>query len=50
MQAHWATGEVEWDEIQQRVNSWIGHAQWGDTWRLREQLFAEFPFLLGGKR
>ncbi|MFN0105878.1 MAG: reverse transcriptase/maturase family protein [Bryobacteraceae bacterium] len=50
MQAQWAMGEIEWDEIQQRVNSWIGHAQWGDTWRFREQLFAEFPFLLGGKR
>ncbi len=23
----WIADEIEWDEIQQRVNSWIGHAQ-----------------------
>ena len=40
----WSAGEMEWDEIQQRVNSWIGHAQWGDTWKLREQMFQQFPF------
>ena len=34
----WTAGEMEWDEIQQRVNSWIGHAQWGDTW-FQQSLF-----------
>lgn len=40
----WIAGEMEWDEIQQRANSWIGHAQWGVTWKLREQMFQRFPF------
>lgn len=46
MQRAWAQGEIEWDEVQQRINSWVGHAQWGDTWRLREQLFDQFSFPL----
>lgn len=47
MQRALACGEADWPEIQQRVNSWLGHAQWGDTWRLREELFGEAPFVLG---
>jgi len=50
MQRQWAAGRIEWEEIQQRINSWIGHAQWGNTWKLREQMFDEFPFLQGGPR
>ena len=45
MQGELEAGRLEWDEIRQRVNSWIGHAQWGDTWRLREQMFDEVAFL-----
>ena len=44
MRRQWIAGEIEWDEIQQRIHSWIGHAQWGDTWKLREQMFQQFPF------
>jgi len=50
MQREWLAGEMEWDEIQQRVNSWVGHAKWGDTWKLREQMFAEFLFPIREKR
>jgi hypothetical protein len=49
LQRQWAAGEMEWDEIQQRVHSWIGHAQWGNTWHLRQQMFDEFPFLATGR-
>ena len=45
----WVAGEISWEEIQQRVNSWIGHAKWGDTWKLREQMFAQFPFPTRGE-
>ena len=45
MQREYEAGRMEWDEVQQRVNSWIGHAQWGDTWRLREQMFDEVAFM-----
>ena len=44
MRKLWIAGEIEWEEIQQRINSWIGHAKWGDTWKLREQMFQQFPF------
>ena len=37
--------EREWAEVRQRVQSWLGHAQWGDTWRLREQMFEEVAFV-----
>ncbi len=30
---------LDWETIHQSVQSWIGHAQHGDTWRLREQIF-----------
>ncbi len=33
--------------LRARVQAWIGHARHGRTWRLREQLFAEFPFVWG---
>ena len=46
MQRAWAEGEIEWDEVQQRINSWVGHSQWGDTRRLREQMFDQFGFPL----
>ena len=40
-----AAGRMEWAEVRQRVCSWIGHAQWGNTWKLREQMFNEVVFL-----
>jgi len=49
MRKLWIAGEIEWDEIQQRINSWIGHAKWGDTWKLREQMFQQFPFSIRPK-
>lgn len=44
MREAWIAGEIPWSEIEQRVNSWIGHAQHGDTVRLRQQLFDQFGF------
>ncbi len=35
----WQAGSVASDEIQQRVSSWIAHAEHADTWRLRHALF-----------
>ncbi|MFN7920410.1 MAG: reverse transcriptase domain-containing protein [Bryobacteraceae bacterium] len=40
-------GLIDRDEVTQCVRSWIGHAMHGDTWRLREQIFEQFPFLAG---
>jgi len=40
--AQYARGAVGWDRIHPRVRAWIAHAEHGDTWRLREQIFQEF--------
>jgi len=45
---HWqscyARREMDLDEICQRLQSWIGHAQQADTWKLRRRLFSEHVF------
>jgi RNA-directed DNA polymerase len=42
-------GSMGLDEIRQRVYAWIGHASFGDTWRLRENIFGSF-ILTGAER
>ncbi len=44
MQRDYASGQVNWNDILPRLQSWNAHAAHGDTWRLREQIFSEFPF------
>jgi len=31
------------DELNTSVQSWIAHANHGDTWRLRRRLFRDYP-------
>ena len=33
-------------DLEARVQAWIAHAEHGDTWKLREQIFEEFAFFL----
>jgi RNA-directed DNA polymerase len=40
-------GELSLEDMTVSVQSWIAHAAHGDTWRLRERLFADYP-LRGG--
>ena len=40
-------GAATREESRTRIHSWIGHAAAGDTWRLREQLFAQFTLANG---
>lgn len=35
----WRAGTIELDEVQQRVQAWIGHAGFAHTWRLRHAIF-----------
>ncbi|HZT33829.1 MAG TPA: reverse transcriptase domain-containing protein [Bryobacteraceae bacterium] len=49
MQGAFGEGKMGWDEIRPRVHAWIGHAQHGDTWKLREQLFGQFAFVRGAR-
>jgi hypothetical protein len=47
MERAFAEGRMNREEIRARIHSLIGHATWGDTWRLREQLFAQFTLVKG---
>ena len=40
-------GAATKEQIRTRIHSWIGHAAAGNTWRLREQLFAQFTLANG---
>ena len=35
-------GAIGFDDVRSRVHSWLGHAGFGDTWKLRERLFESF--------
>jgi RNA-directed DNA polymerase len=41
-------GAIGRDEIRERIQAWIGHARFGDTWRLRRQIFAGLSLQMGG--
>jgi|ERR1017187_4559494 hypothetical protein len=47
MERAFRVGAATREEIRARIHSWIGHAAAGDTWRLREQLFAQFTLVKG---
>jgi hypothetical protein len=47
MREAFGRGEISWEEIKPRVQAWIAHASHGDTWRLREQVFGQCPFVRG---
>jgi len=49
MQAEYAEGHIGQQELTQALRSWIAHLQHGDTWRLREQIFAALVFTRGAK-
>ncbi len=44
LEAAYREGKIGWEEIQPRVQAWIGHAAHGQTWKLRKQLFRQFTF------
>ena len=44
MQAAYSSGRMTWDDVDQRVQAWIGHASQGNTWMLRERLLGGFAF------
>jgi hypothetical protein len=45
MLAGYAGGTVSREELECSVRAWIGHAQQGDTWRLRQQIFDASPIV-----
>jgi retron-type reverse transcriptase len=42
MAALYHAGRWRFEQVQCRVQAWLGHAAFGDTWRLRQNLFAQF--------
>ncbi|UCE08084.1 MAG: RNA-dependent DNA polymerase, partial [bacterium] len=46
-QQEYAAGRMSWSEINQRVQSWLGHACWADSYRLRKELFEGIVFVKG---
>lgn len=36
-------GQISLDDLHTSVRSWIAHTEHGDTWRLRQSLFAAYP-------
>jgi retron-type reverse transcriptase len=48
-EAYWQ-GELSLDDLTISVQSWAAHAAHGDTWRLRERLFNDYPISPGGVR
>jgi len=42
MAALYDAGRLRIEQVRCRVQSWLGHAAFGDTWQLRQNLFAQF--------
>lgn len=47
LQARYRDGEMNPAKIIESVRSWIAHLEHGDTWRLREMIFAKLVFARG---
>ena len=45
MERAFAEGSMDRNDVRARIHSWIGHASFGDTWRLRKQMFGQFTLV-----
>jgi retron-type reverse transcriptase len=48
LSAEYHAGRIGFEDVNGVVQAWLGHAAFGDTWRLREQLFSGF-ILMGAE-
>jgi retron-type reverse transcriptase len=44
MQKHYIRGKIGKQQVQQSIQSWVAHLEHGDTWHLRQQIFASLVF------
>jgi len=44
LQADYASGQLDFERLDQSMQSWIAHLSHADSWRLRQQLFADLVF------
>ncbi len=47
MQQEYTQGKIRKKEVSQSIQSWFAHLEHGDTWRLRQQIFATLVFTRG---
>jgi retron-type reverse transcriptase len=47
MQREYAQGKMREQEVSQSIQSWVAHLEHGDTWKLRQQIFATLVFSRG---
>jgi retron-type reverse transcriptase len=47
LQQAYATGQISRQQVTQSVRSWMAHLEHGDTWQLREHIFANLVFTRG---
>ncbi|MBO3459902.1 RNA-directed DNA polymerase [Aetokthonos hydrillicola Thurmond2011] len=45
MQIEYIQGKISIDEVTRSIQSWIAHLEHGDTWQLRQQIFASLIWL-----
>ena len=46
LQSDLSHGVLVWDDVKASLQAWNAHAEYGDTWRLREMVFRETSFKL----
>jgi retron-type reverse transcriptase len=44
LQADYATGKIDWHQVNQSMQSWFAHLEHGDTWQLKQQIFSHLVF------
>lgn len=49
LSAEYHAGRIGFEDVNSVVQAWLGHAAFGETWRLRERLLSGFP-LVGAER
>ena len=47
--ASYAAGEIPIEQVDASVRGWVNHARYGDTWGLRQALFAALPVVAPGR-
>ena len=48
LQADYASGKISVTDLHQSIQSWLAHLSHGDTWQLRQQIFANLVFSRSG--
>ncbi len=47
LKREYACGELGLPKVTESIQSWVAHLEHGDTWRLRERIFADAAFVKG---